>query len=269
MRPLHAALLLLLVAPAAHAAAQVDASGEPPGPREERSEPPSSGEGEGGAMGEQRSGPPAPEAPADTIAFDLTAGTHFPVSLGADAHLEIPYRILFALHLGWMPPAYVDVINGVSTAAGWYDPQVATLVSAALEGAFVMRLAVGFRPLEDEGFEIHAGYSLIAAGGSVTSAEAVQAATGQQVDRDGTRAVPVRATLHALHATVGWRFVIEDHFVIRAQIGWVHTVYSETVIDVGRDRPGGPVDQAEAYLDGILQTYAFSPEVRLAAGYRF
>lgn len=208
------------------------------------------------------------EAEPDEIAFDLTAGTHFPVSVGIEGQLELPARVLVRVHLGWMPSGYVDVINGVATAFNWYDQVTADLVSAAIDQAFVGRIGVGWRPFANEGFEFSLGYSLVIGGGSVTSAEAIEAASGRQVAPRGDAAVPLRTTLHALHARIAWRWILAEHFVIRAAVGYVHTIHADTAIDLDV-RTGAAIDLAETYLDDILTSYGLSPELQLTAGYRF
>jgi hypothetical protein len=150
-----------------------------------------------------------------------------------------------------------------------HDELTADLISAAVDHAFVLRLGVGWRPFEAEGFELSAGYTLVAGGGSVTSAEAIEAASGQEVDPRGSAQVPARTTLHAIHARVGWRWIFEEHVLLRVAVGYVHTLHADTVIDVGRGRPGGPAEQAEDYVDDILTSYALSPEVQVALGYAF
>jgi hypothetical protein len=119
-----------------------------------------------------------------------------------------------------------------------------------------------------------AGYTLVTAGGGIAASEVYSEASGENFDRADPQ-LPIGSTLHALHATVGWRWVLREHLLLRAGIGWVHTVHSRT--DIGPDRNrrrDGPADRAieaaERYMDDqVLQTYGFSPVVRVMAGYRF
>ena len=115
------------------------------------------------------------EAHVRRTTFDLTAGTHFPISVGVEGQLELPARVLLRVHAGWMPSGYVDVINRVATGFDWYDQATADLVVAAIDHAFALRVGIGWRPLEDRGFEVSLGYTVVVGGGSITSAEAVEA----------------------------------------------------------------------------------------------
>ena len=85
----------------------------------------------------------AAEEPSSEIFFDLTAGTHFPLSIGVEGQLELPYRILAQVHLGWMPGPYFDVINSVIVGLGGYNEATAAVVAAAVESSFIMRISAG------------------------------------------------------------------------------------------------------------------------------
>lgn len=206
------------------------------------------------------------------VAFDLLVGTHFPVSIGADAQLELPLRILLRLHFGWMPPAYIDAINGVATGFNWYNTATANLVSAAVDHAFVFRSGLGFRPFPGEGFELSAGYTMVMGGGSLTSAEVIEAASGAPLLLSSTAELPMSTTLHAFHAEVNWRWVIEEHWVIVVGVGYVHTLAADTRIEAPASsiaRVSDAFTQAEVYLDDILTTYGIAPVVKLRTGFRF
>lgn len=215
--------------------------------------------------------PAAERAPASApdVAFDLSVGTHLPLSIGVDAQLELPLRFLVSLHLGWMPPAYVEMINATATAFGWYNEPMADLLAAAIQRSFVLRASVGWRPFEHEGFMFLFGYTLVTIGGGVTSAQAVQAVTGYEMDPRHSTDIDIQTVLHALHASVGWQWLLADHFLIRTAVGYVHTILSETSTDAGAAAEMLPMEEAERLVDDVLQTHALSPEVHLTAGYRF
>lgn len=216
---------------------------------------------------------PSPPEEPDDLHLDVTFGTHFPVSIGADAQLELPFRLLVRAHLGWMPPRYLGVINAVATGFGWYDDLTADLIASAVDQAFVARAGLGFRPFVGAGFELAAGYTTIVGGGSVTTEEAVEAATGRSFGGGSGEGVPLHTTLHAVHAELGWRWLIGDRWVIRAAMGYVHTLAANT--QVGRDRAlrredvDQVIEEAETYLDDVLTTWGFSPELKLMTGFRF
>ncbi len=95
-----------------------------------------------------------------------------------EAQLELPYRILVGLEVGYMPRAYADTINSVCTGFGWYNGQTASLISAAIGDALALRPSIGFRPFPREGFEVVVGYTLAVLGGGLSSAEIIQSASG-------------------------------------------------------------------------------------------
>jgi hypothetical protein len=173
-----------------------------------------------------------------------------------------------------MPNAYVELINATATGFDWYNEATATLVEAAVDRSFVFRLSAGFRPFEEHGFELWAGYTLVTAGGGIAGSELIEEASGQMVDRAGAE-LPVSSTLHALHGSLGWRWLVKEHYLFRVGIGWVHTVASKT--NIGRDdvgREGGAVERAlaaaESYMDDdVFGAYGFSATARVTAGYRF
>ena len=104
----------------------------------------------------------------------------------------------------------------------------------------------------------------------ISVADVIAAATGRMIsgaDRD----VPMTAFLHAVHATVGWRFLfVEDHLLLRIELGWTHTVASQ--FEIGETDPSGrfaaAIEGAEAYLEDLVETYAFTPTLGVTLGYR-
>ncbi|HJK98944.1 MAG TPA: hypothetical protein RMF84_17110 [Polyangiaceae bacterium LLY-WYZ-14_1] len=206
------------------------------------------------------------------MAVELLVGTDFPIGLTAGVGLELPKRLLLRAQAGWMPPAYLEVINDVSTGFDWYSDATAALIEAAVDDAFILRLSVGWRPFENEGFELTGGYTLLLGGGGVTSTEAIEAATGQSVNlrRDESN-VPVDATLHAIHAAFSWRWLfLEDHLVFRVGLGFVYTLDARVQMKAEDGARGGrAVERSETYVEDTLETYGFTPELQLGLGYRF
>ena len=78
--------------------------------------------------------------------------------------------------------------------------------------------------------------------------------------------------MHALHGRIGWRFVVEEHFVMRVAVGWTHEVDNDvraTVPEDVRALPGDPAGSIEQDMSEGIGEYGFSPELLLSAGYRF
>jgi hypothetical protein len=203
--------------------------------------------------------------------FDLAVATHVPISVGVEANLELPLGLVVRAHIGLMPEPYIAIINGIATGLGAYDADVASLVSRSGGNALVFRPSLGVRPFTGYGFEILAGYTLIAASTRVDVAS-IERATGQAMDWPGLESIGISAQLHAFHVELGWRATIAEHLVIRAALGWMHTLHAEARLDVPvelRARARGRIEQIEGRVVSALESYGFSPEARIAIGYRF
>lgn len=212
----------------------------------------------------------APAAPPP-VTLDLAIATHVPVSLGVEANLVMPLGLLLRAHVGFMPEPYVGLINDVAQTFGAYDDQVASVVSRSGQNSFVLRLSGGIRPVPGYGFEILAGYTMIRGGAHIATAD-FEAATGQSMNYPGLDAIGISAVLHAIHVEIGWSALVWDHLVIRASIGWMHTLAAEDAIDVPADlraRAGGRIEEIENSIRRGLTTWAFTPEARIGIGYQF
>lgn len=211
----------------------------------------------------------APRRADDPVALDIALATHIPISLGLEANLALPLGLLLRAHFGFVPEPYVGLINDVGTGIGAYDAEVAQLVDESGGNAFVMRLSGGIRPAPGYGFEILAGYTMISGNADVT-VRAFEQATGQTLP--GMSSIRVGATLHCFHVEMGWSALVWDHLVIRGSLGWVHTLGAEGRVDVPdelRNRAGGRIEEIETDVREALTSYGFSPELRIAIGYRF
>lgn len=228
-------------------------------------------------------GPAAAPAPPDVSEdeepsppfFDLALGTYVPLSLGGQASLELPARLLLQLDVGWMPPAYGSAINGLVQALGGYDPAIGELVDGALRDAVVVRVSGGWRPFPSAGFEIYGGYTHVGLSGSVSPSAVANIVGGDFADQVAeellTSDVDVSSKLHNFHVALGWRWVAFDHLVIRATVGYTQTVGSSTSVETP-DRPeaaalANPV--VDARMTEVYTTYVKLPVVGLSGGYRF
>ncbi|MBI2896904.1 MAG: hypothetical protein HYY06_25320 [Deltaproteobacteria bacterium] len=214
-------------------------------------------------------------ARGEPMRLDLGLGTAVPVSVGAEATAELPYRILAHVSVGWLPSPYVDLINDIVIAFGGYDETTAELVEAALQDSFVLRLAAGYRPFERAGFEVLAGYTLAALGGGLSTAEVAEAASGKSFSSSQAREVPIDATVHNFQIGVGWRFVFWDRLVVRATLSYLQCFASTTTVTAEAQAPrlqpqlDQAADDLEEYLDDTFTTYIKVPVLGVGAAYRF
>ena len=219
------------------------------------------------ALGRPDQAPPSPPP----VTFDLALATHVPISLGIEANLVMPLGFLLRAHVGFMPEPYIGIINGVAQTFEAYDDYVASAISRSGANSFVLRLSGGIRPVPGYGFEILGGYTMIRGGGRIT-AQDFEAATGQSMDYPGLESIGISGVLHAFHVEIGWSALVWDHLVIRASLGWMHTLDAEASVDVPADlraRAGGRIEETEADIRRGMTTWGFSPEARVGVGYQF
>jgi hypothetical protein len=228
-------------------------------------------------------GAPAPPAAPRAWHVDLAAGTQFPISIGAVATAEVPYRLLFQLDVGWLPQPYGYVINDFLKAIGSYDDTVAALIRTALGNSLVLRASAGWRPFPNHGFEALAGYTLVALGGSLSGADVVQTwlrEKGSDVTLPpDAKEVGIHAALHSFQISLGWRWLLlDDRLVLRASVSYLQCVAAKSSLDLPpAPRPGPGASMVEAkinqefdrYLSPYFTTYVKTPVLGVSLGYRF
>ncbi len=205
------------------------------------------------------------------VAFDIAVATHVPVSFGAEANLTFPRGLLLRAHVGFLPAPYLELIHGVAQHLGAYDENIGHVVERFGSSAFVFRVSGGIRPVPGYGFEILAGYTMID-GGTEISVLDFERITGYAMNYPGLDSARLSATLHAIHAEIGWSGLLWDHFVIRCSIGWVHTIDARGHVEVPsmlRARADGRIEEIEENVRNSVESWGFSPEIRFALGYRF
>lgn len=202
-------------------------------------------------------------------AVDMSAGTSVPISAGAALQVESPPRILGQLELGGLPSGYVDLLNVLARGGG---SPAGSLARGAGRRAFVIRAAVGVRPLKRRGLELRAGYTGALLGQDVTTLSTIAAAADTEladVDRD----VIVQSTLHNIHAEAGWRWLIRGHFLVRAAVGYVHSLGARLSLSPDPKASSEEVRRTDLALGQIADAAAFtavrSPLLTLHLGYRF
>lgn len=218
-------------------------------------------------------------ASASPWRLTLSAGTDFPIALSARADVEGPYRLRASTSLGVMPGAYVDAINALATSAGWYTQSEADLIRIALQTSLVWRTHVGWRPFARHGFNVMAGYGLVALGGGASAQQLIAGITGQMPPGNNATAASatyaVSSTLHMIDVELGWEWrLLGEHLVVQAALGFAGTLASHTTI-TPQYTPRYPqatatfANYGAAYLDDTLQSYVFTPTLSVFAGYRF
>ncbi|MBL8740274.1 MAG: hypothetical protein JNK04_04240 [Myxococcales bacterium] len=221
--------------------------------------------------------PPAESEPP--VAFDAAFAIDMPIMIGAQATLEAPYRFLLQGEIGVLPGFSVDAVDSALVGAGAYDSVTSELVRNTLRDSLVVRLSGGWRPFPAHGFEILGGYTLTSLGGSVSARTAVEAATGAALPAEiPDTSILIQSTVHSMHVSLGWRWVVADHFLIRTSLGYLQSVASSSHIEVPEAVAQYPqiapqVDAANRALDrrlnDVYTTYVKLPVLGLSLGYRF
>lgn len=222
-----------------------------------------------------RDGAEAPPDPGRVFHLGLEAVNDFPLDVGGQLTFEMPYGLRLSTSFGVLPRAFVDAISSVAVDAGLYDDNAATLVSNALENAFVWRLHAGWRPFPSAGFYLEVGYGMVSVGSRASSADVVAALTGQTLPAGvpSDLGVDLESTIHMVDIEIGWELVVASHLVLRLALGAALTVGASTQITPDSSVSGYlPVQQyageAEATIDDALTSYAFLPTLSIALGYR-
>lgn len=215
----------------------------------------------------------------NSAAFDVAFVTQVPIMIGGQATLELPYRILLQGEVGMLPPAFVNAVDGVLVSSGAYDSNTSDLVRNGLKDSLIVRFSGGFRPFADHGFEIMGGYTLASLGGGMSARHAIEAATGVALPAEIQDAqVPMHTTIHNVHVSLGWRWVIADHFLIRASVAYLQSVASSSHVDLPAGVASNATSQAQLgqvnqvidkTLDDTYKSYVKLPVFGLSMGYRF
>ena len=219
------------------------------------------------------------ETTGPPVAFDAALAMEMPIMLGAQATVEVPYRFLVQGEIGVLPGFSVDAVDSALVGASAYDSNTSELVRNTLRDSLVVRLSGGWRPFPAHGFEVLGGYTLTSLGGSVSARTAVEAATGSPLPPEIPDAsVLIQSTVHSVHISLGWRWVVADHFLIRTSLGYLQSVASSSHLEVPEVVAQHPeiapqVDAANRALDrrlnDIYTTYVKLPVLGLSLGYRF
>lgn len=205
-------------------------------------------------------------------AVDLTAGTAVPAAVGVAAQLETPQRLLVYLETGAMPRRYVDVLQRVS--APYRSNDAGDLLRSTGRRAFVVRAAIGVRPLRRRGLELRGGYTVVVFGEAVQVAAAtIDALTPDPNDVSADRDITVKSTVHCIYADVGWRWLIRDRFLIRAALGYLQSLGADLYTEA--DLAPEPAERARLATSLGLVAEAGAPAAirgptaAVHVGYRF
>lgn len=208
--------------------------------------------------------------------IDLLARTDFPIDVGLALDVETPQRLRFGLGVGVVPGPYLQAIDKISVAAGWYDQPTADLIEDTVTGALTLHPVIGVRPFPKEGLVIDAGFKLALLGGRNTTAGLVATLTGNEVPEsfpEDERSLKAAALLGMVTVRMGWVWEPVDRLAIRFDIGGNFTVSSDSRIlppeDVRFAAAWEPLTRAgEIYLDETFTRWVHTPTIGIGIGWR-
>lgn len=217
----------------------------------------------------------APAHAAGRPEFGVAIGTAAPLYIGGEGSLGIGSHFTTHVTLGWMPPAYVDLVNDVSVSQRWYDRATANLIDDALQSSLLLGGQLGWKPFRTHGLEVRAGYMVGFLDGSSTSADVVGAVTGGSIPPQASRHVQIESQLHLLEVGAGWGWRIARHAHVTASVSLIECFRATTNSEIATASHSetGASDNLESrlntYLDNIYLNHISAPLVRLMIGSRF
>lgn len=222
---------------------------------------------------------PEPVQPAErSFHLDVGVATEFPIAMGGYVGAELPGRILLQVGAGVMPSPYTSAVNGVLMGAGAYDSTIGNFIQNAISNSFVLRLSAGWRPFRGHGFEMLGGYTLLTLGGNATEGDIINAvlteahATERVMSGSGAT-IPLSATMHNVHVTLGWRWLLaSDHVVVRASVSYLQCVAASlnaTLPSSSQSMQTAVNQDLNNLVAPYFTSYVKTPLVGLSAAYRF
>ncbi|MCY1082764.1 hypothetical protein [Archangium lansingense] len=211
--------------------------------------------------------------------WDITveANTDFPLSVGGRLGVESPWRLRLSTSLGYLPPAYMAVVNDVAVKLGAYGRNEADLIESSLKNSLVWRTHVGWRPFPRLGLYVDGGYGLVSLGGEVNTEDVLVTLTGLEPPEGETvldREYRVRSVLHMLDVEVGWRWGLGAGWTGRTALGAAFTLDSNSRVEP-QFEPNQPLlvtafsRLAEGALDRTFERYVHLPVLSFSIGYAF
>lgn len=199
--------------------------------------------------------------------------TEAPIQIGVKAIVEAPRRIRFGTSVGYLPGAYVDVINGLLTSTEVYTDETAELIEVALKNSLLWKTHVGWRPVADLGSYVELSYTLMGLGGGVSDEDAVTGGTeldAPPLRGDGAK-FNIDSATHMAGVEAGYVWELDSGVTLRAGMGMSITLSANFEVEATGGEAGKEAIEtgAKDYLDSVFERWVHPPYVALAAGYRF
>lgn len=222
---------------------------------------------------------PAVEAKGSPWHMQLALGTDFPLHMGGHLSVEMPAGLQVSTSIGHLLTSYVEVINAIARGFDAYQQETADLVLASWRDALVWRMHLGWRPLDDLGLYVEAGYGFVTLGSVVAGRDLVTVLDDEIRELIDEQVLEyarygVTSSLHMLDLEVGWRWVLEDGWYFRVALGFAATLAGQTDIEPAGGGSASEQDRVIAegvstHLNGIYRAHVHTPVISAALGIRF
>ena len=195
--------------------------------------------------------------------------------MGGQVLAELSGRFIVSAEAGIIPKPYASFINSIAQAFDAYNDETAEIIKGAVTGGFVFRPSIGFKPVRDLNLEVLAGYTLMKLSEDISGIDLIKQAVRRGSQVTGDEQVDLASTIHAFHVTLGYSWLLTEHLVLRATLGYTQAVASSTSIQApaieAREPSGFRVlaQQLDGYLNEKYTTYVKLPTLGLTLNYRF
>lgn len=214
----------------------------------------------------------ATKSPERAWHLGIEALTDFPLQVGFQVWLEMPYRLRVTVSSGEMPDAYLQTINKILTSSGVYNDATADFMTELLDRAMTWRLQFGWRPFPRRGGYVEGGFGILDVEKSLAVADVIHLATGLTAPQEANVGFGYEGhtTVETLGVEIGWIWFPWRDLTVRFSLGFAAPVGAQVSITPNfASTIQRPFTQAaEARGEELIEKYLFIPTIGLAAGWR-
>lgn len=202
--------------------------------------------------------------------LSLEAVTRLPLDIGAQVRLQTSTWFRLSAGAGFVPEAYVSVVNDTLRDANLYNSITAAAVSSAFESGLTYNFRVGIRPSPNGGIYLDAGYAHTSLDGEFDLSSMLRG-QGQRLPGAADAKYQLQTSLDMLMFELGWEGNIGKRMLLGIGLGLMATLDAKTDVSGGE---GGLATtalkeiaaEAATTLDSNLTQYGYLPTLTLRLG---
>lgn len=203
----------------------------------------------------------------------LEITTILPYLVGGGVSFEAPGDIRFGTTVGVTPGLFIDMAQNAVGAVQYYDQEVAAVVLDRLEDPLLWRIDLGWAPEAAGGFYFTVGYGFGRLSARFDAGDAPPSWRERLSGMTEDSTASVAATLHLVHADVGWELDLGDDWLMKVSVGGSFTFAASSAIHVGESTEDPAevaegADEVEAEINDVLVRYGRAPTIGVALVYR-